>query len=67
MSKQWKPNKFKYLKKNWINNFQKDFEKKLNDRDNWQPNKDADPPIHGEYAIPLENLNQDANEIRNKN
>jgi hypothetical protein len=54
MSKQWKPNPFRYLEKNWVNLFQEDFENKLNDRDNWQPNKPADPPIGGEYAIPLE-------------
>ncbi|MDR2458368.1 MAG: hypothetical protein LBD41_07870 [Clostridiales Family XIII bacterium] len=55
MSKQWKPNVFRYLEKNWVEIFQKDQEKWLNDKDNWLPNKDADPPINNEYAIPLEN------------
>jgi hypothetical protein len=63
----WKPNKFRHLDKNWVEKFQVDQENKLNDRDNWQPQKDADPPINDEYAIPLENLYQDTNKIRNKN
>jgi hypothetical protein len=54
MSKKWKTNQFRHLEQNWVNFFQEDQEKKLNDRDNWQPNKPADEPIGGEYAIPLE-------------
>jgi hypothetical protein len=56
MSKKWKFNTFRYLEKNWLNDFQKNLERQLNDRDNWLPNKESEPPINNEYAIPLENL-----------
>jgi hypothetical protein len=53
MSKLWKPNPFKHLEPT-VKEFQKDLEKKLDDRDGWRPNSPPTPEIGGERAIPLE-------------
>jgi hypothetical protein len=50
MSKQWKPNLFRHLDKNWDKQFLDQQEKKLDADHEWQPVKDADPPIGGEEA-----------------
>jgi hypothetical protein len=52
LSKKWKPNPFRHLDKNWDKEFLEQQEKKLDADHSWQPKKDADEPIGGEYAKP---------------
>jgi len=54
MSKIWPANKFRPLDRGWVVEFKEQQEQKLDADHNWQPPDSNEPPIGGEYAIPIE-------------